>query len=115
MLDKTKAQELPLGEPEVIEGGDVPPGHTWAVTSRGLETIPITGYSDDADFSWNDRDLIVGPEQPAIAVFHNPRGEIVIRQEGRFGTDEDHWILIQYQNLDPLIERLKEIAKSGPV
>jgi hypothetical protein len=67
---------------------------------------------DGDDFSWGaDKESIVIPSQPAIAVYFNPRGEVVIRQEGRFGLDEDRWIYIQIENLDPLIDILQRIAE----
>jgi hypothetical protein len=47
--------------------------------------------------------------QPAIAVYFNPHGEIVIRQEGIYGLEEDHWIYVNRQNLPWLIRRLQEI------
>jgi hypothetical protein len=40
----------------------------------------------------------------------NPRGEVVIRQEGQYHPDEDHWIYIQIENLEPLIDQLQRIA-----
>jgi len=70
--------------------------------------------SDSAEFRWNDEDTVI-PTQPAIAVYFNPHGEIVIRQEGQYGYDEDHWIYIRPQNLRFLIRRLEEIENgSGP-
>jgi hypothetical protein len=62
------------------------------------------------DFNW-PTELIVVPAQPAIAVYFNPRGEVVIRQEGQYGYDDDHWIYVQIQNLDPLIDQLQRIAR----
>jgi hypothetical protein len=64
------------------------------------------------DFCWgSDNDSIIIPHQPAIAVYFNPPGEVVIRQEGHYHPDEDHWIYIQIENLDPLIAKLQRIAR----
>ena len=39
--------------------------------------------------SWNDDDCVVIPHQAAIAVYFNLHGDLVIRQEGHYGPDED--------------------------
>jgi hypothetical protein len=76
--------------------------------------IPTSETPEDSerDFSWCD-ELIVVPAQPAIAVYLNPRGEVVIRQEGPGlnGYDDDHFIYVQVKNLGPLIDRLRRIAR----
>jgi hypothetical protein len=46
-------------------------------------------------FDWADvADDIVIPEQPETAVYTNPKGGVVIRQAGQFGTDDDHWVYL---------------------
>jgi hypothetical protein len=45
-----------------------------------------------------------------IAVYFNPHGAVVIRQEGNY-PDEDHWVYIRIENLDPLIDQLQRIAR----
>lgn len=51
--------------------------------------------SRSRDFDWNDVvDDVVIPEQAAIAVFVNPQGDVVIRQAGQYGPDEDMWIIV---------------------
>jgi hypothetical protein len=46
-------------------------------------------------FDWNEiADDIVVPEQAAVAVYTNPKGDVVIRQAGQYGPDEDHWIVV---------------------
>lgn len=73
--------------------------------------LPVSSEYDGHDFNWgSDNDSIIIPHQPAIAVYFNPRGEVVIRQEGHYRPDEDHWIVVQIQNLDPLIDQLQRIA-----
>jgi hypothetical protein len=47
------------------------------------------------DFSWNDvEENVIVPEQAAIAIYNNPRSDVVIRQAGRYGMDEDHFIVL---------------------
>jgi hypothetical protein len=72
---------------------------------------PAPVHNDTFDFNWSqDGDAVVVPHQAAIAVYENPRGEIVIRQEGHYGPDEDHWIVVSRENLVALILRLQEIS-----
>jgi hypothetical protein len=74
---------------------------------------PAPKAEDDCEeFCWNDEDTVV-PSQPAIAVYFNKYQDVVIRQEGLYGHDEDHWIYIKRQNLHLLIRRLLEIAKTA--
>jgi len=40
------------------------------------------------EFNWNDRELVVVPKQDAVAVYPNPQGAIVIRQEDEMDTDQ---------------------------
>jgi len=51
-----------------------------------------------AEFDWQEnRESIVLGEQLALAIFLNDDGEIVLRQEDRWG-DEDDVILIRPEN-----------------
>lgn len=40
------------------------------------------------EFNWSDREIIVVPKQDAVAVYPNPQGAIVIRQQDDFDTDQ---------------------------
>ena len=77
------AQRKQRGTPHV---GDVDGG---GAEQRVLEPPPVPALkaatqSDGWDFDWSkNKDDIVVPGQPAIAVYFNPRGEVVIRQEGQ--------------------------------
>jgi hypothetical protein len=51
------------------------------------------------DFDWNPRNddddhSIVVRGQPAIAVYLNSHDEVVIRQEGHYGPDEDNFVYV---------------------
>jgi hypothetical protein len=68
---------------------------------------------DDSDeFRWNDEDIVV-PCQPPIAIYRNPSGGIVIRQDQTAFYDNDHWIVVLPENLPRLIRRLQEIERTG--
>lgn len=65
-------------------------------------------YSDE--FNWVDarkEGTVVVPEQAAIAVYENPNGDLVIRQQGEMGED-DHFIYIQHTYLPRLIASLEQ-------
>jgi hypothetical protein len=67
------------------------------------------------DFNWvgaRNHDQVVVPEQAAIAVYENPNGDIVIRQQAALGSD-DHIIYIQPLYLPRLIASL-EGARQKP-
>lgn len=65
------------------------------------------------DFKWHDpatKDNIVVPSVDAIAVYLNPHGDVVIRQESRMGED-DSIIVVPRSMVENLIGALKsEIA-----
>jgi hypothetical protein len=48
------------------------------------------------DFDWYDsnNNSVVIPEQMAVAVYTNAHGNVVIRQAGQYGPDEDVWIVV---------------------
>lgn len=55
------------------------------------ELVPATS----TDFDWRtDADSIVVEHQPSIAVYRNGRNAVVIRQEGQYHPDEDHWVML---------------------
>jgi hypothetical protein len=67
--------------------------------------------SNDDDFNWRearDEGRIVVPEQAAIAVYENPHGDVVIRQEAQMHPDEDHFIYVQHTYLPRLIAALEQ-------
>jgi hypothetical protein len=81
-------------------------------TSVQTEPQPDRGL----EFDWRRcRDDIVVPSQPAIAVYTNPDGAVVLRQEGHYGPEEDHWVFVHRQNLHALIQRLQQLEDEGPV
>jgi hypothetical protein len=49
------------------------------------------------DFDWHGESVVLRC-QPAVAVYENPHGEIVIRQEGHYGPEEDQWLYITRYN-----------------
>jgi hypothetical protein len=99
--------------PNVGEGATKDVGKNVGAQTSAFSIASVEDDDDTGDFEWTNVEDIVVPSQPAIAVYHNPRGEIVIRQEGLFGYDEDHWIYIRPENLRFLIRRLEEIENGS--
>jgi hypothetical protein len=62
------------------------------------------------DFSWSDEALIVVKRVDAIAVYKNPQGDIVIRQESRAG-DEDNIVIVPAQYAYTLVESMQRLLK----
>jgi len=68
------------------------------------------GPTTSDDFSWSDDTLVVVKRVDAIAVYRNPEGDIVIRQERR-GGDEDHVVIVPGQYAYTLVESIQRLLK----
>jgi hypothetical protein len=66
------------------------------------------------DFWTPDNEDLVVPEQPAIAIYQNSWGQVVIRQEGDWNDDEDEYIRIGPQSLPAVIGRLQAFLREQP-
>ncbi len=65
------------------------------------------------DFDWNDvEDDIIIRSVGAVAIYQNPHGDVVIRQQGDGYISEDAVVVIPMTSLDKLIARLRDISKS---
>jgi hypothetical protein len=58
-------------------------------------------------FDWNGDDVILA-EQQAVAVYWNPRGDLVIRQQA--WMDDDSIVLIAKNNVAEFIDKLCDVA-----
>ena len=67
------------------------------------------------EFSWNDTEAIIVKRTDAIAVYSNPEGNIVIRQEGiDYGDDPgDQVIVIPRDRVSDVIEALSKELVAG--
>ena len=79
-------------------------------TKYGSHTIQGTLMAQSNDFSWSDEALIVVKRVDAIAVYKNPQGDIVIRQESRAG-DEDNIVIVPAQYAYTLVESMQRLLK----
>jgi hypothetical protein len=66
------------------------------------------------DFSWrDDQECVAVDEQFAIAIYPNPKGNIVIRQEDRWGDDDDV-VIVARGNVAAVCRALMEAAGIEP-
>lgn len=78
----------------------------------------VAAYTPPApDFDWGsnggDADSVVLWDQPATAVYWNPRGQVVIRQEAHWNDDDDTCLIFDPGNLPRLIERLEQVLREA--
>lgn len=66
------------------------------------------------EFDWNAMkdDLVVDPARK-VAVYFNPHGEVVIRQEDDDYFGEDPFIVIPARDVPRLIVRLNALIEAG--
>lgn len=62
--------------------------------------------ANEIEFSWADADSVVIERTEAIAVYPNPKGDVVIRQEKQMG-DEDSVVIVPRGRLGDLIAALQ--------
>lgn len=73
---------------------------------------PPPGVVDEPEFdpfSSDSEDLVI-PHQPAIAVYENTAGAVVIRQHR---DDDDVVILVRPENVEVLVKRLRQVAEEA--
>lgn len=62
-------------------------------------------------FEW-DSDFTIIKQVDAVAVYANPSGDAVIRQQHPMG-DEDWWIVIPMERVPALIQALQNLVKEA--
>ena len=70
--------------------------------------------SGTSEFNWDDvKDETILQSVGAIAVYENPNGDIVVRQQAIGYGDEDAFVIVPSRYLEPLIARLTELKADG--
>jgi hypothetical protein len=83
-----------------------------AVLGRPLAQCgPPEEDQDFYDFDWNTSDSVVLQSQPATAIYFNPKGCIVIRQERSWCQDDDPYVVISPENAVVFMEALAKRAR----
>ena len=75
---------------------------------------PPTKESSD-EFDWLHDPSIVLQTQPATAVYINPMGDLVIRQEAGWDRDEDTFVLVSKQNTQQFLDSVCDLLGIGRV
>ena len=82
-------------------------------TSLGLDADPLATVTVDApttdDFDWLRDSSVVLHEQPATAIYINPEGSLVIRQERPWDRDEDTFVFVTKENTQQFLDRLCDV------
>jgi hypothetical protein len=75
----------------------------------------MTG-NDETDFDWDstDGEIIIAPVR-AVAIYSNPRGDVVIRQESTTGNhlQDDPFIALPLDQAEILAKRLAAFVKKA--
>lgn len=71
--------------------------------------------SPENRFNWDNEDLIAVSEQAAIAVYTNPKGDVVIQQAGQYGPSEDASVVVTPENVRALAQAIMREAGVEPV
>jgi hypothetical protein len=59
------------------------------------------------EFAWNSKNTdVIIPQQGAIAVYSNPMGVVVIRQEANWDDEGDHFVFVHPTHIDAVVDRL---------
>lgn len=82
--------------------------------AEAAETIlaqagPPDRFNDD--FDWHDDESVVLKSQPATAIYYNPKGHIVIRQERSWAEESDPYVIISPENAVTFMEALAKRAR----
>jgi hypothetical protein len=94
-------------------GNLAPP--TAAIVRLGDKCPPPPGVVDEPKYDPFDPKLgdMVIQHQPAIAIYENPFGAIVIRQECTARDDDDPVIIIRPEHVEKLVAKLRQVAKDA--
>ena len=81
--------------------------HCWRFF-RGPPPSYGSGYDD---FDWKSDPSVILQEQRATAVYHNPYGGLVIRQEKTWDEESDPYMVISAENITTFQEALAKRAR----
>ena len=95
--------------------GELPLGTKTTTPSQHevVHLVAVDGRNrPEEDFHWGpgNPDLLA-PSQPAIAVYQNVWGQVVIREEADWNDEGDPFIRIGLHHVQALIDRLQAIMR----
>lgn len=71
------------------------------------------GSSTDERFDWNSGDVVVLPTRMGIAVYFNPKGDVVVRQEDQFDQSEDDWVVMSREDACRVAHRILDMVEEA--
>lgn len=105
-ITKREAAREALGMDE--ESG--PKTHPFQA-APGSHAAKILGLDKDEDkFDWFTDDSVLLKRQPATAVYFNPAGDLVIRQEAEWNEEQDTFVFISKPYLMEFLDKLTDIC-----
>ncbi len=84
----------------------------YANAGRGATDTPAPKEPEFDPFDSDSADMVI-PHQPAIAVYENPFGAVIIRQECTTRDDDDPIIIVRPEHVEKLVARLRKVAKEA--
>jgi hypothetical protein len=89
------------------------PGAPTLMAGNGGENPPIAPKEPEFDpFGAGCEEMVIA-HQPAVAVYENPFGAVVIRQECTTRDDDDPVIIVRPEHVEKLVARLRQVAKEA--
>jgi hypothetical protein len=100
--------------PTLLTRGDSEADQRAPITSDNSKSSTISQTENDQagdcqEFDWDDTESVVLPAQSKVAIYHNPHGDLVIREKAHWGDDEDAIVIIASQNTDAFVDRLCDL------
>jgi hypothetical protein len=79
-----------------------------SVVADGPRSEP-SDLDDSDEFSWARDNAVIVREQRATAIYFNPEGELVIRQQATWDREEDAFIFISKPFQEAFLDRLCDV------
>jgi hypothetical protein len=76
-------------------------------TSDAVLPVVSPAVSSDSDFDWDAADIVVLHKQPQTALYFNPNGALVIRQQN--WPEDDVFVFIAREYLDSFVDKLTDM------
>lgn len=104
--------ELPFTGDETPESGKAVLISTEVETALARIEAKIAA-SQPEQFDWTKDESVILHDQPATAVYFNPEGSLVIRQEQAWDRDDDTCVFVTKQNQQAFLDRLCDALGIG--
>jgi hypothetical protein len=79
-------------------------GKTSALVTLGT---PLEQDTTEEDFDWSGENVVIR-KQPATAIYFNPNGALVIRQQADY-PDDDPFVYISADHIEAFLDKLTDV------